>query len=240
MPKLSLFKPRFMQRTRANRERRAASTIQRKWRGRRRPTGFRKPVPGGSGLVVPIKVGYNYQITGTGASFVNFDSDLGLQFAPPAWFTRYEPLFEYIKINKVRIEIVCPYSIGQHGIGTQSLYQMWSKKAASTAEVPPGDLTEWLNMQNATRKTFSGKNNSLVYYFTPGYETTVQPLNVGVTQLRLIYKQWQSIKTAPANMTPHIGIIGQIHRIDGSVISNTNVFQVNVQLYCQMKNLKQL
>ncbi len=213
-----------------------------KWgRLRRVPRGiFRKARPGGRSLVIPIKTGYQYDITGTGASFLNFDSDVGLHLCPPDFFSRYEPIFNYIRINKCRIEITCPYNIGQHMVGTQSLYRMWSKKAISTAEVPPGSITEWLNMQNAKRSTFSGTNNSVNYYFTPGYETTVQPLNVAVTSLRVLYKQWQTIRATPGAMTPHIGILGQMHRMDGSVIGNTNVFKVNVTLYCQLKGIKQL
>lgn len=219
----------------------AATAIQARFRGRRTRRGlFRKPRSGGRPLVIPIKVGYSYDVVGTGAAFVNFDQDIGLHLAPAAFLARYEPIFDYIRINKARIEITCPYNIGQHAVGTQSLYRMWSKKAYSTAEVPPGSITEWLNMQSAKRTTFAGKNNSVNYYLTPAYETTVQPLNVAVTQLRLLYKQWQTIRPLPAAMTPHIGIIGQIHRLDGSVIGNTNVFKVNVTLYCQMKGIKQL
>ncbi len=221
----------------------AASTIQRAFRrhrARRKAKLFRAPRAGGRPLTIPIKVGYTYDIIGTGAAFVNFDSDIGLQFAPPAFLTRYEPIFDYIRMNKARIEITCPYNIGQHNVGTQSLYRMWSKKAYSTAEVVPGSITEWLNMQSVKRTTFSNKTNSLNYYFTPAYESTVQPLNVAVTQLRLLYKQWQSLKPTPAEMTPHIGIIGQMVRLDGSPIGNTNVFKVNVTLYCQMKGVKQL
>ncbi len=225
--------------------RRAATKIQRAFRARRARGArkmrlFKAPRLGGSGLVIPIKVGYQYDVIGTSAAFVNFDSDIGLQNAPAAFLSRYEPIFDYIRINKARIEITCPYNIGQHGVGTQSLYQMWSKKAYSTAEVPPGSITEWLNLQSAQRKIFSGRTNSVNYYITPAYETTVQPLNTAVTQLRLLYKQWQSIKSTPAQMTPHIGIIGQIVRLDGSAIGNTNVFKVNVTLYCQMKGIKQL
>lgn len=205
-----------------------------------KPRGFRLAKNPRQPLSIPMKIGYTYDVIGAGTSSVNFDADIGMQFAPAAWFARYEPIFDYIRINKVRIEILAPYNIGQHGIGTQSLYQMWSKKALSTAEVPPGSTAEWLNMQSATRKTFSGTNNSVVFYFTPAYETTVQPLNVAVTQLRLIYKQWQSIKTAAANMTPHIGILGTISRLDGSIIGNTNVFKVNVTMYTELKGIKQL
>lgn len=191
-------------------------------------------------LKVPIKIGYTYDVIGTGASFVNFDADVGLQNAPAAWFARYEPIFEHVRINKCHIEITCPYNIGQHGVGTQSLYQMWYKKAFATDETPPGDITEWLNMQSAKRQIFSGKKNSVDLYFTPAFESRSQPLNTANLTLKLLYKQWQSIQDAPTKMTPHIGFIGQIHRLDGSVISNTNVFKVNVTLYCEMRGVKQL
>ncbi len=222
----------------------SATRIQRAFRKHRaRRAGkklFRAPRAGGRSLVIPIKVGYTYDVLGTGAAVVNFDSDIGLHLAPPAFFTRYQPIFDYIKINKARIEITCPYNIGQHNVGTQSLYQMWSKKAFSTAETVPGSITEWLNLQSAQRKIFSGRTNSVNFYLTPGYETTVQPLNVAVTQLRLLYKQWQTIQATPGAMVPMIGVIGQIQRLDGSVIGNSNVFKVNVTLYCQMKGVKQL
>lgn len=202
---------------------------------------FRAPRVGGRQLVIPMKVGYSYDKIGTGAAFLDFDNDVGLHLAPADWLTRYQPVFEYVRINKVRVEVTCPYNIGQPGIGTHpSLFRFWSKKAMSTSEVPPGSLTEWLNMQNAKRTTFASKTNSFSYYFTPGYETTVQPLNVAVTSLRVLYKQWQTLKPTPAEMTPHIGIIGQMHRLDGGPITNSTVFKVNVTLYCQLKGVKQL
>jgi len=212
----------------------------RKRRKNRKARLFRVPRPGGASLIVPIKVGYTYDVIGTGASSLDFRQDVGLNRAPIAFLTRYSAIFEYIRINKCRIEITCPYNIGQHNVGTQSLYRMWSKKAFATLEPMPGDISEWLNLQTAKRTTFSGKTNSINYYFTPGYETSVQPLNVAVTQLRLLYKQWQTIKPTQAEMTPHIGILAQMVRLDGSNIGNTNIFKVNVTLYCQMRGLKQL
>ncbi len=240
MPKLSLFKHSGVRARRGAHL--AAKRIQHAWRARRarKRSGFRKAQPGGGSLIVPIKVGYQYDVVGTGAAFLNLDSDVGLQNAPPAWFTRYEPIFDHVKINKVRIEITCPYNIGQHNVGTQSLYQLWYMKASETAEVPPGSITEWLNMQRAARKTFSGRTNAVSLYYTPGYESRSQPLNAANTSLKVLYKQWQTIQTTPGAMTPHMGMIGQIVRLDGSVIGNTNVFKVNVTLYCQMKGIKQL
>lgn len=193
-----------------------------------------------SPLKVPMKIGYTYDKIGTGAAFLDFDADVGMQLAPPAWFTRYEPIFEFVRINKIHIEVTCPYNIGQHNIGTQSLYQLWYKKALSTAETVPGDITEWLNMQSAKRAVFAGKRNSVSLYYTPAFESRAQPLNLANTQLKLLYKQWQTIQTTPGAMTPHIGFIGQIHRLDGSPIDNTNVFKVNVTMYCTLKGVKQL
>ncbi len=191
-------------------------------------------------LKVPMKIGYTYDVVGSGSAFVNFDQDVGLQNAPPAWFTRYHPIFEHVRINKAHIEITCPYNIGQHSVGTQSLYQMWYKKAFGTAETPPTDITEWLNMQSAKRAIFSGRKNSVDLYFTPAFESRSQPLNTANETLKLLYKQWQTIQNVPTKMTPHIGFIGQIHRLDGSVIGNTNVFKVNVTLYCEVRGVKQL
>ncbi len=125
-------------------------------------------------------------------------------------------------------------------IGPPSLFRLWSKKAFATDELVPGSITEWLNMQNAKRSTFSGRHNSVNYYFTPGFESRAQPLNAVNTSLKLLYKQWMSMVATPAEATPHIGFIGQIVRLDGGPITNSTVFKVNVTLYCQLRGIKQL
>lgn len=238
MPKLSQFKPRFMQRTRANRQRRAASKIQAAWRGRKR--GMKLTKLPHAPLVVPIKCGYSYNVVGTGAASLDFRDTVGFHRMPADWINRYHPIFDYVRINKVRIEICCPYSIGQSGIGNQSLYRLWYKKALTTAETTPDSVTEWLNDQRAKRMTFNSNTNAVNLYFTPGYETTVQPLNTAVTSLRLLFRQWQTIQDTPAKMTPHIGALAQVHRLDGGAISNAHVFKVNVTMYAEMKGLKEL
>lgn len=222
-------------RTRGNPNRRRMRLVGRKIRGRkaRIPRGLQP-------LKVPMRVGYTYDIIGTGASFVNFDQDLGLNKAPQSFLDRYEPIFSHIRINKCHISITCPYSIGQHGIGTQSLYQMWYKKAFSTAEGVPNVPSDWLNMQSAKRKIFSGQQNKVDLYFTPGFEEVLQPLNLANTSLKILYKQWCSLRPLVTEMTPHIGFIGQITRCDGSIIGNTNVFKVNVTLYCELRGIKEL
>lgn len=214
-----------------------------KIRARRKGRGFRRPIPGGASLVLPIKVGFTDELLGNGTSYINLNGathNADMTKAPADWFTRYEPIFDYIRINKIKYEILCPYSIGQHGVGTQSLYQLWTKKAQTSGELAPGSQTEWLNMQNAKRTIFSGRKNSITLWYTPGYETTVQPLNTAATSLRVLYKQWQTIQDAPTKMTPHIGILGTISRIDGSTMANTNVFKINCTMFCSLKGIKQL
>lgn len=210
-------------------------------RYRKKAKLFRAPRAGGRSLIIPMKIGYQFDLIGTGAAFLNFDTTVGLDNAPPAWFTRYEPIFEFVRVNKCRYEITCGYNIGQPGIGTHpSLFRLWSKKANSTAELPPTDITEWLNLQNAKRSVFSGTHNIVNYYFTPAFESRSQPLNAANTSLKLLYKEWQTIQTTPGAMTPNIGMIGCIVRLDGGPITNAMVFKVNVTLYCQVKGVKQL
>lgn len=197
-------------------------------------------------LIVPLKCGYSYTCIGTGAASLNIEpaapplNIVGFQHMTAPWFNRYEPIFEYVKINKIRLEICCPYNIGQSGVGNQSLYRLWYKKAMSTAETVPDDHNEWLNDQRAVRKTFNSTTNAVNLYWTPAYETTVQPLNAAVTSLRTLSRQWQTIQTTPAAMVPMIGALATVFRLDGGAISNAHVFRVNVTMYCELKGLKEL
>lgn len=200
---------------------------------------FRAPKAGGNELVVPLKCAYRYVVTGgTPASpKVAIDQEVGLQYMlNPDWFNRYSPMFQWIKINKVKIDVVCPYNIGQQGVGGQSLYKIWSKKAGSIAETNPDSELEWMNMQNAKKKIFRGKENVVSYYFTPAFEA---PQGATIAK-RLMYKRWFEMPSGPTGAVPHLGIIANIFKIDGSNITSAEVFNVNVTLYCQVKGMKQL
>lgn len=239
MPKLSQFTKApapFMRRTRANRLRRAKAR-------RKGYRLFRKPQAGGQSLVIPLKCGYQYTVTGSGTTSVPIDQDIGLQYMLSDWYTRYSALFQFIRINKCRIEVTCPYNIGQHGIAaagqTGSLYRIWSKKAGTTDEVPPSSNNEWLNMQNAKRSSFSAHHNSVNYYFTPSYQSQTGPV-ANTYQKKQMYRQWLQVPTNAATSVPHQGIIAHIVRMDGTNIDSDSHFNVNVTLYCQVKGLKQL
>lgn len=198
---------------------------------------FRAPKPGGRSLVVPLKCAYRYVVAGTGTASVPIDQDVGLQYMiNPDWYNRYSPIFSWIKINKVHISVVCPYNIGQQGVGGNSLYKMWSKKADTTAETPPTNELEWMNLQNSKKSIFRGKDNSVNYYFTPAFEA---PQGATIAK-RLMYKRWFEMPTGPTGAVPHIGIIAHLFKVDGSTISNAEKFNVNVTLYCQVKGIKQL
>jgi hypothetical protein len=198
---------------------------------------FTAPRAGGRQLAIPMKCGYQYTLVGTGASSVPLDQDISLQYMlNPSWFTRYAPIFQWIKINKVRVEITCPSNIGQFGVAGSSLYRVWSKKAGSVAETPPTNNNEWMNIQNCRRSVFSGKTNSVNYYFTPLMEA---PQGATIAK-RLMGPRFWEFPSGPTQCIPHIGIIAHIVKMDGSVITNSETFNVNVTLYCQFKGVKQL
>ena len=213
--------------------------LARRRRGRiaRKMKLFRAPKAGGNQLVVPLKCGYQYVVVGSTAASIPIDQEVGLQYMiNPGWFNRYHPVFDWVRINKVRIEITCPINIGQTGVSNSSLYRVWSKKASSIAETPPGSNNEWLNMQNAKRTTFSSKTNSVNYYFTPAFEA---PQGATIAK-RLMYKRWFECPSGPTGAIPHLGVIAHIVRMDGGTIATTEKFNVNVTLYCQFKGVKQL
>ena len=90
MPKLSLFKHKpFMRRTTANRIRRRAA---KNAKGRKYLKLFRQPKAGGASLVVPLKCGYQYVVSGTGSAQIPIDQEVGLQYMlNPDWYNRYPP-----------------------------------------------------------------------------------------------------------------------------------------------------
>lgn len=204
------------------------------------PKGYRKSRTGP--LVIPMKVGYSYVKVGTGAAVLNFGPDpVGFSQMPNNdWLARWSASFDYVRINKIRMEITCPYNTGQSGIGQQSLYRMWYKRALTTAETVPDTHDEWLCDQRAVRKTFNSNTNSINLYWTPSYESTVQPLNTAVTQLRTLSRQWQTIRPTAGAMTPHIGALATLYRLDGGNIETTNSFRINVTMYCELKGAKEL
>ena len=216
---------------------RAVRASQRRARARRSKAPFQAPRPGGRALAIPMKCGYQYTVQGSSTTSVPIDQEVGLQYMlNPDWYNRYHPIFDWVRINKVRIEVTCPTNIGQYGVSGSSLYRMWSKKASSIAETPPGSNNEWMNLQNVKRSTFSGKTNSVNYYFTPAFEAP----QGATTAKRLMYKRWFEFPSGPTAAIPHLGIIAHIVKMDGSNITNAEKFNVNVTLYCQFKGVKQL
>lgn len=198
---------------------------------------FRAPRAGGQSLVIPLKCGYQYTVAGSGTTSVPIDQEVGLQYMQnPGWYNRYAPIFNWVRINKVRVEVTCPSNIGQFGVANSSLYRMWSKKASAVSETPPSNSNEWLNMQSSKRTTFSSKTNSVNYYFTPAFEA---PQGATIAK-RLMYKRWFEVPSGPTGAVPHLGIIAHIVKMDNSNITSGEVFNVNVTLYCQFKGITQL
>ncbi len=197
---------------------------------------FKRAHPGGSSMIVPIKAGYTQVVAGTGSIRLDMDKIVTLGNLTTDWFNRYHPIYDWVRINKARIEIIAPYNIGQFGVGGGSLYQIYSKKASSISELVPGNKNEWINMQNAKRSTFSTKSNSVNYYFTPAFEAP----QGATTAKRLMWKRWFEMPSGPTQTIDHLGFLASIYKVDETAITTNEKFQVNVTLYCQFKGIKQL
>lgn len=205
------------------------------------PRLFRKPVAGRQSLVVPLKVGYSYTVAGTGSSPAVDIRDpshlsISLKHVPTDWFNRYNPMFQWIRINKARIEVTTSSNIGQYGVTNSSLYRIWSKRLSSSAENSPDNVQEWMNMQSAKRSVFSGRHTAANFYFTPAFEA---PQGATIAK-RLMYKQWFEVPNGTAGCVDHLGILAQIRREDNANLATTEKFNVNVTLYCQVKGVKEL
>lgn len=199
--------------------------------------GFRRAKSGGAPIIVPLKCAYQTVLSGTVSPALNIDLNATLASMPnPDWFSRYYPMFQLCRINKVKFKIICPYNIGQANVGRATTYKIWSKRATVIGETPPGTETEWLNMQNAKQKLFNTKSMSQTYYFTPFFEAP----QGATTAKRLMYKQWFEMPNGPTQCIEHGGMIASIMSVDGKNIEATEKFTIQVTLYCQFKGLKQL
>lgn len=213
------------------------AAAKKRYRQGRRAKLYRAPVAGGAAVIFPLKCSYMSTVSGSGTGVINLDLNTTLGNLPnPDWFNRYYPLFQLVRINKVRIKIICPYNIGQAQVGRSTMYKCWSKKATTLAETPPTTETEWLNMPNAKQKLFSTKSSSLEYFFTPYFEA---PQGATVAK-RLMYKQWFEMPNGPLQCVDHGGIIAAIMAVSGGNIETTEKFVIQTTLYCQFKGLKQL
>lgn len=211
--------------------------LKRYWKRRRKPRIYRQPKPGGNAIIFPLKCSYMSSVSGSGTGKIDLDLDITLGNLPnPDWFNRYYPLFQLVRINKVRVKIICPYNIGQAQVGRGTLYKCWSKKATTLTELPPTSETEWLNLPNAKQKIFNSRSNSLEYFYTPYFEA---PQGATVAK-RLMYKQWFEMPNGPTQCVDHGGIIASIMAVSGANIETTEKFTIQTTLYCQFKGLKQL
>lgn len=197
---------------------------------------YRKPRPGGQALTIPLKVAYTQTVSGGGTAVLDIDQNISLGNMPTSWFTRYAPIFHLVRINKVKIKIICPYNIGQANVGASTMYKAYSKKAITMAETPPGSETEWLNIPSAKQKLFNTKSNTLTYYFTPFYEA---PQSATIAK-RLMYKQWFEFPSGPTQCIDHGGIIAAIMAQNGGNVTSTEKFTIQTTLYIQMRGLTQL
>ncbi len=216
------------------------TTVTRRARGRGRVIQARaslgRVARGLTTAIIPMKFGYvqNISKTGTASPFFNTTVNLGLGYMEnPDWYNKYHPMFQWVRINKARVEIQCPYNIGQQGVGGQSLYHAYWKTQQIPAETHPNDEASWLTVQSKKEGVFSGRKNSLSMYITP-YQ-----FNQGATvSKRKLYKEWNEVPAGPTGAIDYNGCLLAINKLDGSNISSAESFKLKITLYLQFKGIK--
>ncbi len=185
-----------------------------------------------------IKKTYAEAVTGGAASFLHINLNTAMDKLSN--FAEMASVFQYYRINKVSISIVCPVNIGQTGVGApSSLYQLYYKKKQEFAETPPASEQLWGEIQAKKRKLFTEKNNNTItMYFTPfqWHRIPVAPGSANTRDIKL-YKQWYKCATVFGDAVNFNGPIGTIMAINGGVIPTSEVFRVYTTVYLEYRGV---
>lgn len=180
---------------------------------------------------------YNTQIIGAAATTLDFSDNVSISKVNN--FAELASVFRSYRINKVQVKIVCPYSIGQSGIGANSLFQIHYKTKQLSNEVMPANKAEWGEISAHKRKTFlPQKGNQCSIYFTPftWLRQEVFPASTNMRD-RKVYKAWYTCPTTTASSMQYAGIMSQITKVDGTTIVATEKFEIQTTLYIQARGI---
>lgn len=185
-----------------------------------------------------IKKTYKEEVTGAAASSLNIVLNTALDKITN--FAEMAAVFQYYRINKVSISIVCPVNIGQTGVGAPaSLYQIYYKKKQEFGETAPASEGAWGEIQAKKRKLFTQKNNNTVtMYFTPfqWHRIPVAPGSANTRDIKL-YKQWYKCPTTYGDAVNFNGPIASIMAINGGVIPTSEVFKIYTTIYLEYRGV---
>lgn len=228
MPKLSLFKPVFMRRTLANRKRRAQ---RRHYVPTRRTYRARVHRPILKKQVFQIQKGFldtaTLNVTGTPAAH-NFNTTIKLSDLGEA--ANFAPLFQWYRIQRVKVEIVSPFNINQDGVGQQSSLTCYTKKEEVPGETTPASENAWGEIRAKKRHLFGmGGRRTLKFYYKP--HTWENPSGLSY---RKQFDQWQTTTTQGRGVD-YGGLVGTLLPSGFRNMDSSDSMKMYVTLYIQFK-----
>lgn len=154
-------------------------------------------------------------------------------------YSELAAVFREYRINRVAITITCPYSIGQQGVGGNSLFGIYYKTRQTSNEGIPSTKNQWGEQQAIKRKLFLPQSgNAITMYFTPFNWQRVEVFPAAADMRdRKLYKVFWTMPTQAVSTMQYNGIIGQVYKVDGSNITSADKFQVSTKLYLECRGI---
>ena len=176
--------------------------------------------------------------TGTGGqSGLTFTTDIKLSKVHN--YAELAAVYQWYRINKVKIEIECPYNIFQEGVGGagegRMMYVMKEQLKTTATNPVPDSEQKWGEFAVKRRHNFGmGKSRRLTLYFTPHQWLDPDP-SVSNTK---IYKRWNECPVSAAGAVDYSGFIGMLMSQGTQTLSANETYKVYVTLYMQFKGIK--
>ncbi len=197
--------------------------------GRRRRRRGRVPRSLMTKQVINIQKTYldtaSLTVTGTPT---NWPFNTNVKLSNLAAAAEWQLIFQWYRIQRVKVEIVSPFNIMQDGVGQQSGLMCYSKKEEVLGEVAPASENAWGEIRAKRRHTFGmGSRRSLKFYYTP--HTWENPSGLSY---RKQYAQWQTTYTNGRDVE-YGGIVGTLLPAGFRTMDSSDSMKMYVTLYIQ-------
>lgn len=202
-------------------------------RSRRIPRPIGRAVRGFSKAIVPVKKMYIDDTTlliPGGAAHLHFATLTRLQHVYD--YLAFPAMFQFYRINKVKMEITAPTSVSIAGGNTGLM--IYYKPRDLPGEVAPATENEWGAIAGHKRHIFGpGSTRTLKWYFTP-FEWRNPASTVGGYEKQ--YKTWRQTPTGTV-MSDFNGIVGTVMRTGTGNLNADDSMKIRVTLYLQLKGI---
>ena len=166
-------------------------------------------------------------ITGTPAGWT-FNTHVKLSNLAEA--ANFAPLFQWYRINRVRVEIVSPFNINQDGVGQGSALTMYTKKEEVLNETVPTTENAWGEIRSKRKQDFGmGNKRKLVFYYKPN--TWENPSGLSY---RKQFDQWQTTYTNGRDVE-YGGLCGLLIPTGFRNLDSSDSMKMYVTLYMEFK-----